>query len=142
MIRDETGRINLALIWAVIVFLGVIFYWSTEWEIQISPTGLLFTGADVVRVAPKAAPIVQPIAFPHLTHMQKAGLPCDFCHTTVRTENFASLPSVDICMRCHSSKLTDNPEEEKIREYARNGEDIPWVQLSELPSHVYFPHES
>ncbi len=139
--REEAGQINLTLIWAVIVLLGVITYWSTKWEFQFSPTALLLTGADAFRLEPRGPAKVQPIAFPHFTHTTEVGLPCDFCHTTVRTETFASLPSVKICMGCHSAKITDNPEEEKIRQFAKKGQEIPWVQLNKLPPHVYFSHE-
>ncbi len=142
VMRDEKGQISLTLMWIGIVLLGVIAYWNTKWDFQFSPTGLLLTGADVLRVEPKATAIVQPIAFPHSTHMKKAGVPCDYCHTTVRTEDFASLPGVDICLGCHSTKLTDNPEEEKIRQFARNRQEIPWIQLNRLPPHVYFSHET
>lgn len=139
--RDEAGQINLTLIWAVIVFLGVLFYWNTKWDVQFSPTGLLLTGADVIRVDLKKPAVTQPIAFPHKTHVQKVQLPCDFCHATVRTERYATIPNVDTCMSCHTTKITDNPEEEKIREYAKRGERIPWIQLNKLPPHVYFSHE-
>lgn len=138
--KGKSGQINLTVIWAAIVLIAVVYYWSQNWWFQISPTALLLTGADVVRIDPKVAK-VQPIAFPHFTHTQKVGLDCEHCHTGVRTETFAGLPSVDICMGCHSSKVTDNPEEEKIRQFASRGEEIPWVQLTKMPPHVYFSHE-
>ncbi len=138
--RNESGQIGLTVLWAAIVIIGVVIYWYTKWDFQFSLTGLLLTGADFVRVDPRAPAVIQPIAFPHLTHTEKVGLPCEFCHTTVRTEAMASLPGVKICLGCHSSKITDNPEEEKIREYASNGQEIPWVKLNEMPPHVYFSH--
>ncbi len=130
----------MTLIWAAIVLIVVIYYWSTKWWLQISPTALLLTGSDVVRIDPRSPPAIQPIAFPHFTHTQKLGLNCETCHVGVRTQTFAGLPGVDICMGCHSAKITDNPEEEKIRQYASRGEEIPWIQLSKMPPHVYFSH--
>ncbi|MFQ5815612.1 MAG: cytochrome c3 family protein, partial [Candidatus Hydrothermarchaeaceae archaeon] len=107
---------------------------------MISPTALLLTGADVIKVDPARPKVEQPIAFPHLTHTEKIGLECKFCHRTVETETFATIPGVSTCIICHSTKITDNPEEEKIREYAKNGEEIPWVQLNKMPPYVYFSH--
>ncbi len=43
-------------------------------------------------------------------------------------------------MMCHAEALTQNPEEEKIREYAKRGEEIKWVRLYRVPDDVYFSH--
>jgi hypothetical protein len=103
--KGKSGQINLTLIWAAIVLLVVIYYWSTKWWLQVSPTALLLTGSDVIRMDPRQPKAVQPIAFPHQTHTQNLGLDCAHCHIGVRTEVFAGLPSVDICMGCHSAKV-------------------------------------
>ncbi len=133
-------RLNPLQIWTVLVLIGVLIFWSTRFDVGILSGSALITGADVFRVDFKASLVEQPIAFPHFAHAQKLGLECKFCHKTVETEAFATIPGVDVCMTCHFVKITDNPEEEKIRTIAARGEDIPWVQLNKLPSHVYFSH--
>jgi hypothetical protein len=130
------------LVYAALVFLIVAYYLSTKWWIQIAPSALLLTGADFLRIDPLTPDAVQPIAFPHQNHVLKLGLDCSQCHTGVRTEVYAGLPSINICLGCHGAKnLSENPEEEKIREFAARGEEIQWIRLNQLPPHVYFSHE-
>ncbi len=43
-------------------------------------------------------------------------------------------------MGCHAEALTKSPEEEKIRAIAKMGNEIPWVQITHVPRHVYFSH--
>ena len=145
--KNRKGQISLTLVWALIVAIAVISYWSSRIEMQFSYSGLLLTGADFLRFEPKFVPESlgypkqQPIQFPHSRHVMDNGIECETCHTTVRTETYATIPNVDTCMMCHSSPLTEEiDEEDKIREYAARGEQIPWEMLNRLPPHVYFSH--
>jgi len=133
-------RPNALQIWTVLVVLGVLLFWSTKLDVAILSRNSFITGADVLKVELKKTAVEQPIAFPHFTHAQKLGLECKFCHKTVETEAFATIPGINVCMTCHFVKITDNPEEEKIRTIAARGEEIPWVKLNEMPPHVYFSH--
>ena len=81
----------------------------------------------------------QPIQFSHKLHTEK-GLPCTMCHQSVETATFASLPRIDDCMTCHQGAITESPEEEKIRQYAAKGMEIPWQRVYQVPGHVYFSH--
>jgi hypothetical protein len=145
--KDRRGILNLTLIWAVIVIIVVLLYWNTRYEVMFSPSGLLLTGADFLRIEPRYRPEspgferIQPIQFPHITHTQTVGLECDFCHTTARTSRQATIPNLETCLGCHSTPVTEEiDEEDKIREYADRGEKIPWVVLNRMPPHVYFSH--
>ncbi len=81
----------------------------------------------------------QPIEFNHKKH-RDIGLPCRTCHQYFEEHASAGMPRVEVCMLCHTAALTQNPEEEKIREYAKRGEEIKWLRLYRLPDHVYFSH--
>lgn len=81
----------------------------------------------------------QPIAFNHAKHVARK-LPCTFCHRTVEKEAFATLPPLKTCMMCHTKPQTESLEEEKIRAFARAGEEIPWRRVYELAPDVFFPH--
>lgn len=88
--------------------------------------------------------IVQPIPFNHNIHTVKNELPCETCHQYVYEKAFAGMPRVDVCMTCHEDNITTNPAAasyiEKIRSYANNKAQIPWVRLYVLPGHVYYSH--
>ncbi len=81
----------------------------------------------------------QPILFNHKSH-QKAGIECSTCHPFFKEQRFSGLPSVTTCMECHKDPLTQNPEEEKIREFHKNGKPLHWSRLYEQPDHVFFSH--
>ncbi len=106
--------------------------------------GVLLVGAAIgvllVGYGPAAA-ATQPIAFNHKAHVSK-GLDCAICHRYVREQAFATLPTIETCLMCHSAKMSDNPEEAKIREFAKRGEPLRWQRLYAIPADaaVYFSH--
>jgi predicted CXXCH cytochrome family protein len=83
----------------------------------------------------------QPIAFNHKAHVSK-GFDCAVCHRYVREQAFASLPSLQSCLMCHASKISQNPEEEKVRGFAAKKEPLRWVRLYRLApdAAAYFSH--
>ena len=87
----------------------------------------------------EAPPVVQPIKYSHKVHIDN-GLACQACHQFAEKAAVAGVPTRDTCMMCHQGALTDNPEEEKVRQYAEKGEEIPWRRIYQLPEHVFFSH--
>ena len=83
--------------------------------------------------------MTQPIQFSHKAHVEK-GLPCDGCHQSVARAASAGIPTTETCMMCHQGAITDSPEEEKVRQYAEKGLQVPWQRVYEVPAHVYFSH--
>lgn len=84
----------------------------------------------------------QPIFFSHLVHAGAYQIPCLYCHSDARRSDYAGLPSVERCLGCHRViGAQDNPEIQKIHDYARRGEPIPWVRVFKVPEYVKFPHE-
>ena len=81
----------------------------------------------------------QPISFNHKKHLEQ-GLGCDACHRFFKTQNFSGIPNIGICMECHKEAMTKNPEEEKIRQFAKKGGEIPWKRIYGEPDHVFFSH--
>lgn len=84
---------------------------------------------------------VQPIAFTHQAHLANR-LQCTDCHTGVEKGPEAGLPSVKLCMTCHSVIATDRPEIKKVAAYLTRGEEISWQRVySFSPSaHLKFNH--
>ncbi|HLM67888.1 MAG TPA: cytochrome c3 family protein, partial [Longimicrobium sp.] len=91
-------------------------------------------------------------------------IPCAYCHYTADRSVDAGIPSVQLCVGCHvpgSSaptalrgqaqlafpKVKDNgrdsawyKEGQKLVNYWKNGQGIPWVRIHKLPEHAKFPH--
>jgi hypothetical protein len=85
---------------------------------------------------------VQPIAYTHAVHIQKAELQCDFCHSSVATGPRATIPGVKDCMNCHQSIATDLPVIKQVAAYLERGEEIPWQRVYgwNEEAHVRFNH--
>ena len=82
----------------------------------------------------------QPIAFSHRVHLENE-IDCTYCHSYVDRQNAAGIPSVELCVLCHSAMETENSEIQKIFSYADVGAEIPWVRLYEVPQFTYFSHK-
>jgi hypothetical protein len=85
---------------------------------------------------------VQPIAYQHKPHIEKAELQCVNCHVGVETGPVASIPGVTKCMECHEFIATDKPVIQQVAAYRDRGEDIPWQRVYGWveEAHVRFNH--
>ena len=132
--------VRIALPWAVLVFLGTgafVLFGAQEQEPDTPAT-------PVIADAPNGAaidPTVQPIAFSHAHHVAEVGLACQLCHAYARRGPVAGIPSVQRCVGCHQTVLSEQPEIVKVLEYWENEEPIPWVRVHDLPDHVRFAHK-
>jgi hypothetical protein len=81
----------------------------------------------------------QPISFNHKKHLEQ-GLECDACHRFYKTQTFSGIPDLNTCLECHKEPATKSKEEEKIRQFKKKGEEIPWRRIYEEPDHVFFSH--
>ncbi|PYV17240.1 MAG: hypothetical protein DMG07_06340 [Acidobacteria bacterium] len=101
----------------------------------ISLAGLLFAQACARR------DVAQPIAFPHRVHAEKK-IRCTFCHAGAERNSQATLPSVTLCMSCHSVVKADAPEIVKVKSYLDSKTEIPWRRIYRLDpeAEVFFNH--
>jgi hypothetical protein len=83
----------------------------------------------------------QPIAFPHDRHAGTMHIDCRYCHIGVETGRFATVPSSQICMNCHSVAMIDRPGVAMLRAEYAAGRPIAWKRVYKLPDFVYFSHD-
>jgi len=97
---------------------------------------------------------VQPIWFSHKIHATQNGIDCEYCHVDARTSRHAGVPSLNVCMNCHTQvkegSVSGKKEIAKIYEhlgynpttmqYDKPAKPIEWVKVHNLPDHVYFNH--
>ena len=81
----------------------------------------------------------QPIAFNHKKHLDQ-GVECITCHPYSKEQTFSGMPTLAICLGCHKEPVTESPEEEKIRQFEKKEEEIPWKRLYRQPDHVFYSH--
>ena len=97
------------------------------------------TLADTVQaVDPRA----QPVDFSHTRHVVHAGIDCQFCHAYARRGPVAGIPSVERCVGCHRTILSERPEIERVLDFWEREEPIPWVRVHDLPDYVRFSHKA
>ena len=80
---------------------------------------------DFFAIRPAA---VQPIPFPHKTHIAKKAV-CADCHESAEKGPIAGIPSVKTCMICHSQIATDRPLIKQVTGYSEKGVEIPWQRV-------------
>jgi hypothetical protein len=83
----------------------------------------------------------QPIPFSHKKHAGQYNIPCMYCHVGVEKSKHAVVPSMNICMNCHAIVKTDSPHIQKLTQYFKEGKEIPWVKVHDLPDFVEFNHK-
>jgi len=86
----------------------------------------------------------QPILFSHKIHAGDNQIDCKYCHTTATESKHAGIPSVDLCMNCHTAvrngRNTGTEEIAKIYSAIETGKPIKWIKVHNLPDHSYFNH--
>jgi len=116
----------------------VLLIATTAWHRFRVPTkSLIFSVFPILR----SEPVDQPVRFNHIHHKDVAKLDCFFCHRYVREHRTAGIPNIEVCRVCHSSDaISKRPEALKVFEYVKQGEQIPWQRMYQLPAFVVFPH--
>ncbi|RLD56067.1 MAG: cytochrome C [Bacteroidetes bacterium] len=86
----------------------------------------------------------QPIWFSHKVHAGQNKIECEYCHTTAYESRHAGIPSTAVCMNCHNvvktGAVTGEVEIKKLLDSWENKQAIEWVQVHNMPDHVYFNH--
>ena len=67
---------------------------------------------------------------------------CKNCHSGAEKSRHATIPSVNVCMNCHSTVGLNREWVLRMKEYWDRGEPIPWVKVHDLPDFVYFDHSA
>jgi menaquinone reductase, multiheme cytochrome c subunit len=80
-------------------------------------------------------PAAQPIAFNHARHQPLA---CVGCHRGVETAARATLPSPEICAKCHAvaPKGVEAGQWNSFQRATAN-----WIKVTRVPDHVMFSHQ-
>jgi len=120
---DYTLKIRIPVVLFVIILSFVITFYSSRAE------------RDSIGYTP-----AQPILFSHKVHAGDMGIDCQYCHTGVTKGRHALIPSVNICMNCHTVARKDKPEIIKLTDYYEKGLPVPWKRVHQVPKYAYFNH--
>ncbi len=87
--------------------------------------------------------LVQPIPFSHKHHAGQFAIDCLYCHSGTDRSPSAGVPSVAVCMGCHSQFPASYDELsgiQTLKEHWEKKQPIQWEQIHRLPEYVQFRH--
>ena len=101
--------------------------------------------------SPQGRSPIQPIAFPHPTHVQTLGMNCLYCHFSANKSPDPGFPAMSTCMGCHLVVGPNRPaangrparksaDIQKLQDYWNKKQAIPWVRIHYVPDYVNFAH--
>ncbi|HEX8716086.1 MAG TPA: cytochrome c3 family protein [Gemmatimonadaceae bacterium] len=101
--------------------------------------------------SPQGRSPVQPIAFPHPTHVQTLGMNCLYCHFSANKSPDPGMPAVGTCMGCHlvigpnRPAMNGRPARKSegiatLQKYWTQKKPVPWVRIHHVPDYVNFAH--
>lgn len=86
-------------------------------------------------------PPVQPIPYSHKKHLA-FGLECKKCHTNPEPGKLMTLPATSTCMECHATIAKSKPAIQKLAEYAKSKQPVPWVRVYTVLPGVAWNHRA
>jgi hypothetical protein len=86
-------------------------------------------------------PPVQPIPYSHKKHLS-FGLECKLCHTNPDPGKLMTFPATSKCMECHVTIAKQKPSIQKLAEYSKSKQPIPWVRVYTVLPGVAWNHRS
>jgi cytochrome c7-like protein/class III cytochrome C family protein len=86
-------------------------------------------------------PPVQPIPYSHKQHLA-LGLDCQDCHMNPEPGKLMTFPDASKCMLCHVTVANDKPSVQKLAEYAKSKQAIPWVRVYTVLPGVAWNHRA
>jgi hypothetical protein len=75
-------------------------------------------------------------------HAGTLKLQCKMCHANSGLGESMGTAAASVCMQCHSAIKADSPAIQKLAASAKNGTEIKWARVYEIPSYVNFSHKS
>jgi glucose dehydrogenase len=98
-------------------------------------------GSEPRTIRPALPAPVQPVAFSHKLHLTTAAMKCEDCHQLSSDGKQMQIANVSKCMLCHQSVMTNSPEIQKLARLEKQGQEVSWVRVYQLPPFVFFSHK-
>ncbi len=119
-------------------FLSIVGIIFVALALRACWNNMLYVGVDE-----GYAPI-QPIPFSHKLHAGQYKIDCNYCHTGVTKGKQANIPSLNICMNCHtyikSGPRFGQDGIAKVVDAYNSNKPVKWVRVHNLPDLAYFNH--
>jgi len=85
----------------------------------------------------------QPVDFSHVFHGNDVDMSCETCHFFYEDGSWSGIPTLDVCMNCHSEQLGESEAEKVfVTEYVQKNREVQWELYFRQPQCVSFSHSS
>src|SRR5256885_1289441 len=116
-----------------VTILGAVFILAfLGWVLAVVARSPYVTNIGITRA--------QPVPFSHEHHVNRLGIDCRYCHTSVERSAYPGLPQTKIGMTCHKQIWVGSDMLARVRESSRTEKSIEWSRLHQLAEFVYFDH--
>jgi len=129
----HTALVVAVMCWALLPLTGEL----TAQEAQPSQTAKQMVPDNPSQHTPPA----QPISYSHKKHLS-LGLECKNCHTNPEPGKLMTFPATGKCMECHITIAKDTPSIQRLAEYSKSKQPIPWVRVYTVLPGVAWNHRA
>src|SRR5580700_7608152 len=125
---------------ALVVTAALLFLAMRGRAQQAEPSPQTIKSAVPDNPSPHPAP-EQPIPYGHKQHLA-FGLACKDCHVNPEPGKLMTFPDTSKCMQCHVTIGKDKPTIQKLTEYSKSNQPIPWVRVYKVLPGIAWTHRA
>jgi hypothetical protein len=122
------------------VLLSAVFV-AASGQAEVAAAGQAPPAKGAIPPTAKTAVAEQPILFSHKLHLS-FDLKCLGCHPNPEPGDRMTLPAASQCMECHRTIAKEKPAIQKLAEFAKHDQRIPWVRVYVVAGWVFWNHRS
>jgi len=125
---------------AVVVTAALLFLGMRGSAQQAAPSRQTIRSTVPDNPSPHPAP-EQPIPYSHKQHLA-FGLACKDCHVNPEPGKLMTYPDTARCMQCHVTIAKDKPSIQKLTEYSKSNQPVPWVRVYKVLPGIAWTHRA
>jgi hypothetical protein len=125
---------------AALVVAAVLVFVDVPGSAQQAPSAQMIKSAVPDNPSPHPAP-EQPIPYSHKQHLA-FGLACKDCHVNPEPGKLMTFPDSSKCMQCHVTIAKDKPPIQKLVEYSKSNQPVPWVRVYKVLPGIAWTHRA
>src|SRR6202795_2801816 len=125
---------------ALVVTAALLFLTMRGSAQQAAPSPQTIKPAVPDNPSPHSAP-EQPIPYSHKQHLA-FGLACKDCHANPEPGKLMTFPDTSRCMQCYVTIAKDKPSIQKLAEYSKSNQPIPWIRVYKVLPGIAWTHRA
>lgn len=137
---ERAPRMMPMIVASVLTLAAALLFIAVRGSAQQPPPSQTIKSVVPDNPSPHPAP-EQPIPYSHKQHLA-FGLACKDCHVNPEPGKLMTFPDTAKCMQCHVTIAKDKPSIQKLAEYVKSQQPIPWVRVYKVLPGVAWTHRA